>query len=49
MKGALSAQQIRGHLKSGGALLRRNFADNDLLVINPDTLVALPDQPVRQD
>jgi hypothetical protein len=32
-------------------LLRRKFADNDLLVINPDTLqmVALPDQPVRQD
>jgi hypothetical protein len=41
----------RVHLKSGGALLRRKFADNDLLVINPDTLqlVALPDQPIRQD
>jgi hypothetical protein len=35
--------------KSGGPLERRKFADNDLLVINPDTLVALPDQPVRQD
>jgi hypothetical protein len=39
----------RVHPKTGGALLRRKFADNDLLVINPDTLVALPDQPVRQD
>jgi hypothetical protein len=35
--------------KSGGPLERRKFADNDLLVINPDTLVALPDHPVRQD
>jgi hypothetical protein len=39
----------RVHPKTGGALLRRKFADNDLLVINPDTLVALPHQPVRQD
>jgi hypothetical protein len=39
----------RVHPKTGGPLLRRKFADNDLLVINPDTLVALPDQPVRQD
>jgi hypothetical protein len=39
----------RVHPKTGGALLRRKFADNDLLVINPDTLVTLPDQPVRQD
>jgi hypothetical protein len=39
----------RVHPKTGGALLRRKFADNDLLVINPDTLVALPDQTVRQD
>jgi hypothetical protein len=35
--------------KSGGPLERRKFADNDLLVINADTLVALPDQAVRQD
>jgi hypothetical protein len=35
--------------QSGGPLERRKFADNDLLVINPDTLVPLPDQPVRQD
>jgi hypothetical protein len=39
----------RVHPKSGGPLERRKFADNDLLVINPDTLVALPDQPVQQD
>jgi hypothetical protein len=39
----------RVHPKTGGPLLRRKFADNDLLVINPDTLVALHDQPVRQD
>jgi hypothetical protein len=39
----------RVYLKTGGALLRRKFADNDLLVIYPDALVALPDQPVRQD
>jgi hypothetical protein len=39
----------RVHPKSGGALLRRKFAGNDLLVINADTLVALPDQAVRQD
>jgi hypothetical protein len=35
--------------KSGEPLERRKFADNNLLVINPDTLVALPDQQVRQD
>jgi hypothetical protein len=34
---------------TGGPLERRKFAENDLLVINPDTLVALPDQPVHQD
>jgi hypothetical protein len=39
----------RVHPKSGGPLERQKFADNDLLVINPDTLVALPDQPVQQD
>jgi hypothetical protein len=39
----------RVHPKSGGPLLRRKFADNDFLVINPDTLVPLPDGPVRQD
>jgi hypothetical protein len=39
----------RVHPKTGGPLLRRKFADHDLLVNNPDTLVALPDQPVRQD
>jgi hypothetical protein len=39
----------RVHPKTGGPLERRKFADNDLLVINADTLVALPDQTVQQD
>jgi hypothetical protein len=39
----------RVHPKTGGPLERRKFADNDLLVINTDTLVALPDQAVQQD
>jgi hypothetical protein len=37
------------HLKSGGPLLRRKLANNDWLGNNPDTLISLPDRPVRQD
>ncbi len=39
----------RVHPKTGGPLERRKLADNDMLVIDADTLVALPDRPIRQD
>jgi len=39
----------RVHLKSGGPVIRRKLADNDMLVVDADTLVPLPDEPIRQD
>ena len=39
----------RVHPQSGGPLLRRKLADNDILVVDAHSLVALPDRPIRQD